>query len=145
VPVSGPGDDKFQPLWVEDLAAALGECVRRTDLHGRVLEIAGEEKTSLNDLVDRFIEITNRNPPRVPIPSFVASAGVTIASLLGAKLPVSESLLTMLSEGNLIRTPGTNALTGVLHIEPTPLDSGLRKLAEAQPEQTPETRFLVQS
>ncbi|HEV7839499.1 MAG TPA: NAD-dependent epimerase/dehydratase family protein [Gemmatimonadaceae bacterium] len=138
VPVSGAGDDKFQPLWVEDLAAALGECVRRTDLHGRVLEIAGEEKTSLNDLVDRFSEITNRDPVRVLIPSFVATAGVTIASLLGAKLPVSESLLAMLSEGNVIRTPGGNALTGVFHIKPTPLDSGLRKLADAQPEQTPD-------
>src|SRR6266566_2654551 len=44
----------------------------------------------------------------------------------------------MLSEGNVISTPGTNALTGVFRIKPTPLDSGLRKLADAQPEQTPE-------
>ena len=138
IPVLGSGDDKFQPIWVEDLALALGECVRRTDLHGRVLEIAGEDKTSLTDLVDRFSEITGRSPTRVPIPSFVASAGVTIAGLLGAKLPVNESQLIMLSEGNVIRTPGANALIGVFHIKPTSLDSGLRKLADAQPEQTPD-------
>jgi uncharacterized protein YbjT (DUF2867 family) len=138
VPVLGTGDDKFQPLWAEDLALALGECVRRTDLHGRVLEVAGEEKTSLNDIVDRLSDITGRSPARVPIPSFVASAGVTIAGLLGAKLPVNESQLIMLSEGNVIATPGGNALTGVFHIKPTPLDSGLRKLADAQPEQTPD-------
>jgi NADH dehydrogenase len=44
----------------------------------------------------------------------------------------------MLSEGNVITIPGANALVGVFHIKPTPLDSGLRKLADAQPEQTPD-------
>jgi uncharacterized protein YbjT (DUF2867 family) len=138
VPVIGSGDDKFQPIWVEDLSAALLEAVRRTDLHGRVLELAGEEQTSLNEMLDRLCEITGRSPARVPIPPFLASAGITMASLLGVKLPLTESQLTMLSEGNVIRTPGTNALIGVFKIQPTPLDSGLRKLADAQPEQTPD-------
>jgi hypothetical protein len=44
----------------------------------------------------------------------------------------------MLSEGNVIRTPGTNALTAVFGIKPTPLDTGLRKLADSMPEQTPD-------
>ena len=138
IPVIGSGDDMFQPIWVEDLSAALSECVRRTDLHGRVLEIAGEEKTSLNELLGKMGEITGRAPTRIPVPSFLISAGATIAGLLGAKLPVNESQLIMLSEGNVIRTPGANALIGVLHITPTPLDSGLRKLADMQPEQTPD-------
>ncbi|MDP9203792.1 MAG: NAD-dependent epimerase/dehydratase family protein [Gemmatimonadota bacterium] len=138
VPVLGSGDDKFQPIWVEDVAVALGECVHRTDLHGRVLEIAGEDKTSLNDLVDRFSEITGRSPARVPIPSLLASAGVTLAGLFGARLPVNESQLIMLSEGNVIRTPGANALIGVFRIKPTSLASGLRKLADVQPEQIPD-------
>jgi NADH dehydrogenase len=138
VPVIGSGEDRFQPIWVEDLAAALSECVRRTDLHGRVLEIAGEEKTCLNDLLDRMTEITGRAPARIPIPPFLASAGATIAGLLGARLPINESQLMMLSEGNVIETPGANALIGVFHIKPTPLDSGLRKLADALPEQTPD-------
>jgi uncharacterized protein YbjT (DUF2867 family) len=138
VPVVGSGDEKFQPIWVDDLAAALAEAVRRTDLHGRVLELAGDERTTLNGIIETLAEITGRTPARVPIPTFLASAGITMASLLGVKLPVNESQLTMLSEENVIRTPGTNALTGVLHIKPTPLDSGLRKLADAMPEQTPD-------
>ena len=138
VPVIGSGDDKFQPIWVDDLAAALAETVRRTDLHGRVLELAGEERTTLNEIVQKMSEITDRTPARVPIPPFLASAGINMASLLGVKLPVTESQLTMLTEGNFIRTPGTNALTSVFRIKPTPLDSGLRKLADSLPEQTPD-------
>src|SRR4051812_21696397 len=138
VPVIGSGDDKFQPIWVDDLAAAVSESARRTDLHGRVLELAGEDRTTLNELFDKLSEITGRDPARVPIPSFIASAGITVASLLGVKVPLTESQLTMLSEGNVIRTPGTNALTGVFGITPTPLDTGLRKLADSMPEQTPD-------
>jgi uncharacterized protein YbjT (DUF2867 family) len=138
VPVLGSADDKFQPIWVEDLAAALAESVRRTDLHGRVLELAGEDQTTLNQILDKLSEITGRSPVRVPIPPFLATAGINMAGILGAKLPVNESQLIMLSEGNVISTPGANALTGVFGIKPTPLDSGLRKLADAQPEQTPD-------
>ncbi len=138
VPVIGTGEDKFQPIWVDDLAAAISQCVERTDLHGRVLDIAGNEITSTNDLLNRLSEITGRTPARVPVPGFLATAGVTIAGMLGAKIPLNENQLIMLSEGNFIRTPGGNALTGVLRITPTPLDSALRKLADAQPEQTPD-------
>ena len=138
VPVIGSGDDKFQPIWVGDLAAAIMECVNRTDLHGRVLEIAGPDQTSINDLLTRLSEITGRAPARIPVPSFLASAGATIAGILGAKLPINENQLTMLAEENVIRTPGANALTAVLRVTATPLDSGLRRLADAQPEQTPD-------
>lgn len=138
VPFIGTGDDEFQPIWAEDLAQAIAVCVDRTDLHGRVLDLAGEEVTSTTDLLNRFAEITGRNPARIPVPGFLASAGATIAGMLGARLPINENQLTMLSEGNVIRTPGGNALTGVLRIKPTSLDSGLRKLADAQPEQTPD-------
>jgi nucleoside-diphosphate-sugar epimerase len=138
VPVIGDGDQQFQPIWVEDLAAAIGEAVRRTDLHGQTLELAGEERSSLNDMLNRIAEITGRQPARMPIPTFLATAGVSVAGMFGVKLPLTESQVTMLTEGNWIRTPGTNALTGIFHIKPTPLDSGLRKLADAMPEQTPD-------
>jgi len=52
-------------------------------------------------------------------------------------LPVNESQLTMLREGNVISDSGNNALTGTFKIEPVSLDDGLRRLADAQLEQTP--------
>ncbi|HKR07637.1 MAG TPA: hypothetical protein VJS39_00490, partial [Gemmatimonadaceae bacterium] len=137
VPVIGGGDQQFQPIWVDDLSRAIGESVRRTDLHGRVLELAGEERTSIDELLDRLSEITGRDPARVPIPNFLASAGVNMAAILGVKIPLTESQLIMLSEGNWIRTPGNNALTGVFQIKPTPLDSALRSLSDSLPEQMP--------
>lgn len=137
IPVIDGGNDPFQPLWVDDLARAIGDAVERTDLHGRVLELAGNDVTSTNKVVDRLAAITNRDPVRIPVPSFLAGAASSIAETLGASLPVNESQLTMLREGNVITTPGGNALTAVFGIQPTELEEGLKKLADSQPEQLP--------
>ena len=137
VPVIDGGDDRFQPVWVEDLASAIAAAVERTDLHGRILEIAGAEQTSTNDIVNRLAGITNRNPLRVPVPGFVARAVSAIAQMAGAPLPVNEGQLTMLREGNVLSSPDSNALVAVFSIRPTTLDEGLKKLADAQPEQLP--------
>ncbi len=137
IPVIGGGDDPFQPVWVGDLAAAIVQAVERTDLHGHVLEIAGPEETSTNDLLSRLSVITGREPARIPVPGFIAGAAAAVAGLVGAPLPVNESQLTMLKEGNVIRAPGINALMAVFHIEPASLDVGLKKLADVQPEQLP--------
>lgn len=137
VPVIDGGDDRFQPVWVEDLASAIAAAVERTDLHGRILEIAGAEQTSTNDIVNRLAGITNRNPLRVPVPGFVARAVSAIAQMAGAPLPVNQGQLTMLREGNVLSSPDSNALVAVFSIRPTTLDEGLKKLADAQPEQLP--------
>ncbi len=138
VPVIGGGDDRFQPVWMDDVALAIADSVERTDLHGRVLDLAGGETTTTNDLIDRFGSITGRAPVRIPIPAFLASAGTAIAELIGTPFPVNESQLTMLREGNVIADPGSNALTAVFKIEPISLDEGLKKLANVQLEQTPD-------
>ena len=36
LPVIDGGDDRFQPVWVDDLAKAIASAVERSDLHGRI-------------------------------------------------------------------------------------------------------------
>lgn len=138
IPVIDGGDDRFQPIWVEDVARAVGDAVERPDLHGRILDLAGNDVTSTNDVVKKLASITGRDPMKIPVPGFIASAASAVAEMIGAPLPVNESQLTMLREGNIIGTAGANALTAVFRIEPTTLEEGLKKLADAQPEQLPD-------
>lgn len=136
VPVVG-GDDPFQPIWVEDLSRAIAQAVERTDLHGRTLDLAGDDTTTMPDIVERIQAVTGRDVKVAAIPSALVGAGAAIAGLVGVELPVSKEQLTMLREGNVIRTPGGNALTAVFKLEPTHLDEGLRLLADSQPEAVP--------
>jgi len=88
-------------------------------------------------LLDRFARLTNRHPARVPLPGALAGLGTRLAGALGVEIPLSESQLTMLAEGNVIDPPRTNALQTVeghplagavrftLGPPPTPVDTGV--------------------
>ena len=137
IPRIGDGDQPIQPVWWEDVAAALANVVERTDLGGRELDIAGCDLTSQNDLIARFSRITGREVHGVSVPGFLATLGAKVVSLVGWNLSFNEQQVTMLHEGSAIAPGGVNALDTVLRVTPTPLDDGLRRLADAQPEQLP--------
>ncbi len=137
VPKVGSGDQPFQPIWWEDVARALADVVERADLGGQALDVAGTELTSQNDLLERFSAITGRDIHSIALPEFIATLGAKAVSLVGWDVSFTDDQFQMLREGNVI-APGTpNGLTGVLGITPTPLDTGLRALADLQPEQLP--------
>ncbi len=123
VPVIDSGDQEFQPIWHEDLAKILASTVERSDLKAETLDAAGSEITTMNDLLRRFAEITGRSPVRVPVPSALA------------QLAVDPNMLTMLKEKNIVR--GKIAIE-ILGIHTTPLDEGLRALADSLQEVLPE-------
>ena len=137
VPKIGDGDQPIQPVWWEDVATALANLAERTDLGGRELDIAGRDLTSQNDLIARFCRITGREVQAVSVPDFLATLGSKVVSLVGWDMSFNEQQVTMLHEGNAIPPGGVNALDAVLKVTPTPLDEGLRRLADAQPEQLP--------
>ena len=138
LPVLGDGDQRFQPIWHEDLAELLAQAVEREDLHGKELDVAGPELTTQNDLVRRLSTITGRNPARIQVPEFIASIGVRIASAVGLDVSFNESQLKMLADGSEIAPGRENALVTQFSVTPTPLDAGLRLLAQAQDEQLPD-------
>jgi uncharacterized protein YbjT (DUF2867 family) len=123
VPVIDDGEQEFQPIWHQDLANVLATALERQDAAGQILEAAGPEITSMNDLLHRFGEITGRTFLRVPVPMPLA------------QLAVDPNKLKMLQEKNVIR--GTSAIA-ILGIEATPLDQALRLLADSLQESLPE-------
>jgi NADH dehydrogenase len=137
VPRIGDGDQPIQPLWWEDVANALATVVERPDLAKRELDLAGAERTSQNDLIERLSRITGREVTPVSVPDFLATLGSKVVSLVGWDMSFNEQQVTMLHEGNAIAPGRPNALTEVLRMTPTPLDDGLQQLADLQPEQLP--------
>ena len=136
-PVIDGGDQPFQPLYAEDLGAALAIAVERRDLSHQVLLLAGPEVTTTHDVLDRLARLTGRDPVRIPVPAALASLGAQAASLLGLEVPLDDNKIDMLLEHNVIPPGEVNALTDVLGVRPTTLDMGLSRLANSQPEQFP--------
>lgn len=137
VPVIDSGEQEFQPIWHEDLAKVLAGTVESNAVQSQILEAAGTEITSMNDLIHRFATITGRSPVKVPVPMALAQLTSRFASSV-MPLPIDENKLAMLKEKNVVR--GRSA-TEVLGVETTPLDRGLRLLADAMQETLPEDGF----
>lgn len=138
VPIINAGDQEFQPIWYEDLANAIARAIRRDGPWHRTLELAGSERTTMTQLIDRICELTDRHPARAPIPDFLAEFAAKLGRSTGVEPPIDENKLTMLLEENVIRAPNSNALVGVFEIDPLPLENGLRILIDSLPEQTPD-------
>ena len=138
VPTIGNGDQKFQPIWHQDLAWALAECVDRDDLAGETLRIAGPEIITVGEVLDVFSEVTGRSPVRVPLPSFLARAGSSLAAAAGIDTPVSAATVQMLLEGNHLRDGEPNDFMERLGARPEPIRNRLIELVDDLPEQTPD-------
>ena len=136
VPTINGGGDAFQPMWVDDAAQAIAACMEDEELNGEVLEVAGTETTSMNDVVERLRRITGRDPMTVPVPGMLAVLGSRLASVAGIDLPVDAGQITLLEEGNVIHDPAGNAAAR-LGVTPISLNDGLARLVDAQPEQLP--------
>jgi len=137
IPTIGDGNQRFQPVWHEDLGEALAFAVEREDVKCVTIDIAGPDLTSQNDLVDRMRTLTDRAAPQAPMPEMLASWGLKALDAIGVSVPFNDAQLRMLIEGNYIKPGKANALTDVFRIAPTGLDDGLRRLLNAQPEQLP--------
>ncbi|MBV8516241.1 MAG: NAD(P)H-binding protein [Acidobacteria bacterium] len=137
VPIIDDGEQEFQPIWHQDLAKILATILEHDDLAGQILDATGPEITTMNDLLRRFGAITDRKPLRIPVPMALAQLTTRFASM-AVDLPVNESELKMLEEKNVSR--GRNAVA-LLELDTTPLDHGLRLLADSLPEVTPDEGF----
>lgn len=149
VPAVGDGQQPFQPIWHRDMAEIIAQAVEMPELTGRVLEIAGPEVTTTEDLLRRFTAITGRRPARVGVSPRVA--GWTAATLdafggrgrrwlsrNGLPTPLTTSKLDLLLEGNVIAPDASNAIEE-FQLTPTPLQEGLAELVRGLPEQLPGT------
>jgi NADH dehydrogenase len=137
IPLIGWGSQPFQPVWADDLGQALARSVEETAPSRTTLELAGTETTTMADLLERMEKITGRHPVHIPVPELLARMGAGAAEALGVDLPLKRGQIIMLAEGNVLPEGEPNALVTVFGVKPTPLDEGLRELADTLPERLP--------
>lgn len=102
------GDARFQPVWVEDVARGIVQCLLDGSTAGRCFELAGPQVLTLSELVKRAGQWSGHARPVLPLP---LAAGRLQARLLGL-LP-GEPLM---STDNLDSMKVPNVLTGQLPV-----------------------------
>ncbi|MDJ1257722.1 MAG: complex I NDUFA9 subunit family protein [Candidatus Midichloria sp.] len=86
VPMVVLGKTKFQPIYVDDVAAAIEKCCNLTDsqVAGKIFEIGGEKQYSLKQLFKLIASLINKRRIFIPLP-FILS--LLMAYVLQTILP----------------------------------------------------------
>ena len=109
---------KFQPVYVRDLARAIGLAALDPAKHaGKTYEIGGPQVMSMKELHQAIFSLTGQTPELVPIPDLFGAALSYLGFLPGA--PLTRDQWMMLQRDNVV-AKGSSGLE-VFGIEPTPL------------------------
>ena len=123
VPVVGP-DSRFQPVYVDDVAAAVAKAVCGEAEPGATYELGGPRALSFRELLELMLGIIRRRRLIVTVPMPVARLqGAVLGQLarLGIAPPITSDQVKMLARDNVV-APGAKTLAD-LGIEPTAMEA----------------------
>ena len=101
MPVIGGGNNKMQPVYVKDVAAAF-RTVLESEVHIRsVYELGGPEILTLMQILEKVAQVIDKRPIFVKAPLSIVAPLVKLAKFFRIKLPVTSDQLIMLGEDNI--------------------------------------------
>jgi NADH dehydrogenase len=123
-PIIGPGTQRLQPIWIDDLAKHYALALGEPATTNRTFELGGPEAVTWNEFWQRLKRVLGKRRPsmHVPFGAMRAQAAVT-ERLPGA--PVTRDQLTMLALGDNVVTDASAVETFKLPL--VPLDDQLRR------------------
>jgi uncharacterized protein YbjT (DUF2867 family) len=123
-PIVGPGTQRIQPIWIEDVAAYFGEGVVRPDAANRTFELGGPDAVTWNEFWSRLKQAQGAHRPSIHLPFGLMRAQAAVLELL-PKPPVTRDQLKMLAAGDNVVSNSDAVDTFGLPL--VPLDEQLRR------------------
>lgn len=111
---------RFQPVWVEDVAAAIVACLDRPQTVGQVIECTGPQEYTLGELVQLAGRWSGHPRPVIALPDALGRLQALVLELLPGEPLMSRDNLASMHVPNVAtgRHPGLESLG----IRPTPLE-----------------------
>jgi uncharacterized protein YbjT (DUF2867 family) len=120
MPLAG-ADARFQPVWVDDVAAAIARCVDDASTIGLAIECCGPRVYTLRELVEAAGRWSGASRPIVALPMVLGKLQALLLEFLPGKTLMSRDNVDSMRVASVAsgKTPGLDRLG----IEPTPLES----------------------
>jgi NADH dehydrogenase len=125
--VVGSGEERLQPIWVDDVASFYAGSVDSQAAAGRTFELGGPDVVTWNELYERIKRVLGARRATMHIPVGVMRFGATLTDWLPFA-PISRDQLKMLVEGGDQVCDPTPAME-TFGIRPIGLDEQLRHAA----------------
>jgi uncharacterized protein YbjT (DUF2867 family) len=124
--IVGSGEQRIQPLWIDDVGAYFATSVDLPEAANRTFELGGPEVVNWNELWERIrAELGIRRRPTVHLPTSLMRIPATVTERLPGSIPLTRDLLTMLEAGDNVVTNDDAVRTFRLPL--VPLDEQLRR------------------
>ena len=123
-PIPGPGTQRIQPIWVDDVAAYFAAAVDKPEAANRTFEVGGPDVVTWNEFWARLKAALGTRRPSLHIPLGLMRVQATMLELLPSP-PVTRDQLKMLAAGDNIVSDSDAVDTFALPL--VPLDEQLRR------------------
>jgi uncharacterized protein YbjT (DUF2867 family) len=122
-PIVGPGTQRIQPIWADDVAAYYAAAVDKPEAANRTFELGGPDVVTWNEFWARLKRAQGLHRPSLHIPFAVMRAQAVVLERL-PKPPVTRDQLKMLAGGDNVVT--TTDAVDTFGLPLVPLDEQLR-------------------
>ncbi|HJQ49092.1 MAG TPA: complex I NDUFA9 subunit family protein [Gaiellaceae bacterium] len=124
-PIIGPGTQRLQPIWVEDLAQFYSRAISEPGAANRTFDLGGPEAVTWNEFWERLKRVLGVRRPSVHVPFSAMRLQATLTERLPGA-PVTRDQLTMLELGDNVVTDA-NAAVETFGLPLVPLGEQLRR------------------
>lgn len=125
-PIVGPGTQRIQPIWVEDVAAYFSASIDKAEAANRTFELGGPDIVTWNEFWARLKASLGTRRPSLHLPFALMRVQAAVLERL-PKPPVTRDQLKMLEAGDNVVANGDAVDTFDLPL--VPLDEQLRRAA----------------
>ena len=126
-PIAGSGEQRLQPIWVDDVASYFVRALEDEAATNRTFELGGPEVVSWNELWGRLKQALGVHRPSIHVPMAFMRANAFVTERLPGDIPLTRDLLKMMEAGDNIVTSDDAGRVFALPL--LPLDEQLRRSA----------------
>jgi uncharacterized protein YbjT (DUF2867 family) len=126
-PITGSGEQRIQPIWVDDVAAYFARAVELEDATNRTFELGGPDVVDWNELWARLKRALGVTRPSIHLPMALMRVNALVTERLPGDVPLTRDLLKMMEAGDNVASNDDAARAFGLPL--VPLDEQLRRVA----------------
>jgi uncharacterized protein YbjT (DUF2867 family) len=125
-PVFGAGDQRVQPIWIDNVAEYYAAAIDRPEAANRTFELGGPDIVTYEELFDRIKRSLGKRRTKLHVPFGLMRVNAAILEALPGPSPVTRDQLKMLAVDNVVSNSDAQE---TFQVELVSLDEQLRRAA----------------
>jgi uncharacterized protein YbjT (DUF2867 family) len=126
-PIIGPGEQRIQPIWADDVAAYFDKAIDLEAATNRTFELGGPDVVPWNEFWERLKRALGVRRPSLHVPVRLMKVNALVTERLPGNIPLTRDLLKMLELGDNVVSNDEAVQTFQLPL--VPLEEQLRRVA----------------